>query len=143
MMQLITPGVFKQRLDWTVQVSGNMEIDEFDVLRPVHLLHRPTGCVRHLPSTDPTMLRDIFPILLDGNPALKSNQIWESSRFASLIRMSPGISLVLESNMGINYAGIVYRERRDGTGPSRFAFSAYWRADNENLALPTFLNLHV
>ncbi|MGY4183128.1 N-acyl-L-homoserine lactone synthetase [Bradyrhizobium sp. USDA 4518] len=105
MMQLITPQyygefigdladmhrlryrVFKQRLDWNVQVSGDMEVDEFDVLKPVHLLHRSTdgsiqGCVRLLPSTGPTMLREIFPILLDGQRAPRSAQVWESSRFA-------------------------------------------------------------
>ncbi len=64
-----------------------MEIDEFDVLRPVHLLNRSTngriqGCVRLLPSTGPTMLRDTFPILLDGQAAPRSQDIWESSRFA-------------------------------------------------------------
>jgi N-acyl-L-homoserine lactone synthetase len=105
MMQLITPEyygvffndlaemhrlryrVFKQRLEWDVQVSGDMEVDEFDVLRPVHLLQRSTdgriqGCVRLLPSTGPIMLRDTFPILLDGQPVPRSDQVWESSRFA-------------------------------------------------------------
>ncbi|MCK1688127.1 acyl-homoserine-lactone synthase [Bradyrhizobium sp. 145] len=79
--------VFKQRLDWTVEVSGDMEVDEFDVLRPVHLLNRSRagqiqGCVRLLPSSGPTMLRDTFAILLDGQPAPRSDRIWESSRFA-------------------------------------------------------------
>lgn len=79
--------VFKQRLGWNVEVSGEMEVDEFDVLRPVHLLNRSNagriqGCVRLLPSTGPTMLRDTFPILLDGQPAPRSDRIWESSRFA-------------------------------------------------------------
>lgn len=79
--------VFKQRLDWDVQVSGDMEVDEFDVLRPVHLLHRSgdgrlQGCVRLLPSIGPTMLRDTFPVLLDGQPAPRSESVWESSRFA-------------------------------------------------------------
>lgn len=105
MMQLITPDyygefvddlaemhrlrcrVFRQRLGWEVQVSGDMEVDEFDVLRPVHLLQRSIdgriqGCVRLLPSTGPTMLRDTFPTLLDGQPAPRSDQVWESSRFA-------------------------------------------------------------
>ncbi|MET4236056.1 N-acyl-L-homoserine lactone synthetase [Bradyrhizobium sp. LA6.10] len=105
MMQLITPDhygefvdelaemhrlryrVFKQRLEWDVQVSGGMEVDAFDVLRPVHLLHRSTdgriqGCVRLLPSTGPTMLRDTFPTLLDGQPTPRSDKVWESSRFA-------------------------------------------------------------
>jgi acyl homoserine lactone synthase len=79
--------VFKGRLDWDVQVSGDMEIDEFDALHPAYLLQRASdgrvqGCIRLLPSTGPTMLRDAFPILLDGNSAPASPTIWESSRFA-------------------------------------------------------------
>lgn len=79
--------VFKRRLQWDIEISGDMEVDEFDILKPVHLLHRSTdgmihGCVRLLPSTGPTMLRDTFPILLDGQPAPRSDQVWESSRFA-------------------------------------------------------------
>ena len=79
--------VFKERLDWDVQVSGDMEIDEFDALQPIHLLQRAAegriqGCVRLLPSIGPTMLRDTFPILLDGAAAPTSSTIWESSRFA-------------------------------------------------------------
>lgn len=79
--------VFKQRLDWHVHTCGDMEVDEFDVLRPVHLLNRSVdgriqGCVRLLPSIGPTMLRDIFAVLLDGQPAPRSSHVWESSRFA-------------------------------------------------------------
>jgi N-acyl-L-homoserine lactone synthetase len=79
--------VFKERLDWDVQISGNMEMDEFDAFHPVYLIQRANdyriqGCVRLLPSTGPTMLRDTFPILLDGASAPTSLTIWESSRFA-------------------------------------------------------------
>lgn len=79
--------VFKERLDWDVQFSGDMEIDEFDALHPAYLIQRASdnrvqGCVRLLPSTGPTMLRDIFPVLLDGASAPASPAIWESSRFA-------------------------------------------------------------
>jgi acyl homoserine lactone synthase len=79
--------VFKDRLDWDVQTSGKMEIDEFDALHPVYLLQRASddriqGCVRLLPSTGPTMLRDTFPVLLDGAAAPASSTMWESSRFA-------------------------------------------------------------
>jgi acyl homoserine lactone synthase len=79
--------VFKVRLGWDVQVSGDMEIDEFDALHPAYLLQRGgdgriQGCVRLLPSTGPTMLRDTFPVLLDGASAPSSSTIWESSRFA-------------------------------------------------------------
>ncbi|MEH2561566.1 acyl-homoserine-lactone synthase [Bradyrhizobium sp. AZCC 2289] len=86
-MHRLRHRVFKERLDWEVQISGDMEIDEFDALRPAYLIQRTNdgrvqGCVRLLPSTGPTMLRDTFPILLDGAPAPASPAIWESSRFA-------------------------------------------------------------
>jgi acyl homoserine lactone synthase len=79
--------VFKERLGWDVQVSGGMEIDEFDALHPAYLLQRGSddrlqGCVRLLPSAGPNMLRDTFPALLDGRSAPASPKIWESSRFA-------------------------------------------------------------
>jgi N-acyl-L-homoserine lactone synthetase len=79
--------VFKERLGWEVQVSGDMEIDEFDGLHPAYLLQRShegciQGCVRLIPTTGSTMLRDAFPILLDGASAPASPTIWESSRFA-------------------------------------------------------------
>jgi acyl homoserine lactone synthase len=79
--------VFRERLDWDVQVSGDMEIDAFDALQPCYLLQRAAdgriqGCVRLLPSTGPTMLRDTFPVLLDGALPPASPAVWESSRFA-------------------------------------------------------------
>ncbi|MGY4447465.1 N-acyl-L-homoserine lactone synthetase [Bradyrhizobium sp. i1.3.1] len=106
MMQLITPEhygefvdelaeihrlryrVFKQRLGWDVLVSGDMEVDEFDVLRPAHLLHRATdgriqGCVRLLPSTGPTMLRDTT-----------SQFFWTDSRRHEAIRCGRAAALL-------------------------------------------------
>jgi DNA-binding transcriptional LysR family regulator len=59
----------------------------------------------------------------------------------SLISMKAGISLVLESDMGANFPGLVYRELRDCSGPSRFDYSAYWRTENENPALGVFLKM--
>lgn len=59
----------------------------------------------------------------------------------SLVTMKLGVGLVLESDIGANFSGLVYRELRDGTGPSRMGYSAYWRADNENPALGGFLKL--
>jgi N-acyl-L-homoserine lactone synthetase len=79
--------VFKERLNWDVTVSGDMEIDEYDALKPVYLLYcnddgRVEGCVRFLPTTGPNMLRDSFPALLGPHPAPESPRIWESSRFS-------------------------------------------------------------
>jgi N-acyl-L-homoserine lactone synthetase len=57
---------FKERLDWDVQFSGDMEIAEFDALQPAYLTQRARdnrvqGCVRLLPSTGPTMRAIHFP----------------------------------------------------------------------------------
>jgi acyl homoserine lactone synthase len=78
--------VFKERFDWDVQFSGDMELDEFGALQPAYLIQRARdnrvqGCVRLLPSTGP-MLRDTFPVLLDGATTPAGAAIWESSRFA-------------------------------------------------------------
>lgn len=79
--------VFKKRLEWEVEISGDMEVDSFDSLHPTYLVQLATdgriqGCVRLLPSIGPTMLRDTFPALLAGHSAPSSSSIWESSRFA-------------------------------------------------------------
>lgn len=59
----------------------------------------------------------------------------------SLVSMGVGISLVLESDIGASFAGLVYKEVRDGVGPSRIGFSGIWHDDNENPALANFLEL--
>ncbi len=105
MIQLITPSsygqfsdtlvemhrlrhrVFKLRMAWDVQTSGDMEIDGFDALHPNYLIQVSEsglvhGSVRLLPTLGPTMLRDAFPELLKGQPAPATPLIWESSRFA-------------------------------------------------------------
>ena len=45
----------------------------------------------------------------------------------SLISMRLGISLVMESDIGASFAGLVYRELRDRIRPSYISFSAHWR----------------
>ena len=59
----------------------------------------------------------------------------------SLIAAGFGISLVTESDVGVNFSGLTYRELRDGSGPSRVDYSAHWRSDNDNPALTRFLKL--
>jgi acyl homoserine lactone synthase len=78
--------VFKERLDWTVSVSGDLELDVYDALNPTYLVmmsdkREVIGCVRLLPTTGPTMLADTFPQLLGGREPPRSNRILESSRF--------------------------------------------------------------
>jgi DNA-binding transcriptional LysR family regulator len=79
-------------------------------------------------------------LVTSDRPRIERHDVSEGV-IKSLISMGLGVSLVLESDMGGNFAGLVYREIRDGTGPSRIGFSAVWRGDNENPALANFLKL--
>jgi acyl homoserine lactone synthase len=79
--------VFKERLEWNVQATDDKEIDEFDAHRPIYLLQRDgdghvRGCVRMLPTSGPTMLREKFSHLIDDQPIPELPSVWESSRFA-------------------------------------------------------------
>jgi acyl homoserine lactone synthase len=79
--------VFKERLNWDVTTSGDLEIDEYDALAPVYLLHcdhrrRVDGSVRLLPTTGPNMLANTFPSLLGSEPMPEGRTVWEASRFA-------------------------------------------------------------
>lgn len=78
--------IFKDRLDWSVSVSGDMEIDVYDALSPTYILavseeQEVLGCVRLLPTTGPTMLADTFGNLLGNRAAPRDERILESSRF--------------------------------------------------------------
>jgi DNA-binding transcriptional LysR family regulator len=59
----------------------------------------------------------------------------------SLVSVGFGVSLVTESDIGASFSGLVYRELRDGSGPSRIGFSAHFREDNHNPALADLVKL--
>jgi DNA-binding transcriptional LysR family regulator len=59
----------------------------------------------------------------------------------SLVGAGFGVSLVTESDVGASLSGLIYRELRDGTGPSRVGYSAHWRADNDKPVLASFLKI--
>jgi DNA-binding transcriptional LysR family regulator len=59
----------------------------------------------------------------------------------SLVEAGFGVSLVTESDVDANFPGLIYRELRDGTGPSWVGYSAHWRIDNDNPALASFLKI--
>lgn len=86
-MHRLRHRVFKLRMAWDIQTSGDMEVDDFDALSPSYLVQMShsgevQGSVRLLPTLGPTMLRDTFPALLEARPAPSAPQVWESSRFA-------------------------------------------------------------
>ena len=76
----------------------------------------------------------------EDRPRIERHEV-NRSIIKSLVGVVAGVSLVLESDIGARISGLVYREIRDGNGPSRIGYSAYWREDNENPALANFLNL--
>lgn len=59
----------------------------------------------------------------------------------SLVGAGFGVSLMCEACVGAAYTGVVYREARDGNGPSRISYAAYWQANNDNPALAGFISL--
>lgn len=79
-------------------------------------------------------------VLRDDRPRMERHDV-SRGIIKSLTSMGMGLSLVMESDIGASFAGLVYRELQDGTGPSRLDFHAHWREDNENPALKRFLNL--
>src|SRR5699024_698295 len=77
--------VFDRKLGW-VRSNGDVEIDFFDVIHPCYVVctdraHTVVGGVRLLPTTGPTMLRDVFPQLLGDCELPASDLVWEASRF--------------------------------------------------------------
>ena len=78
--------VFHDRLGWDVKITAGKEIDHFDDLHPAYLialddLGDVVGCMRVLQTTGPHMLSDVFYDILDGEPPLRSAQLWEVTRF--------------------------------------------------------------
>ena len=59
----------------------------------------------------------------------------------SLVGPGFGITLMTEAAAGANFAGVVYREVRDGAERPRIGYSAHWREDNHNPALASFLKV--
>jgi DNA-binding transcriptional LysR family regulator len=58
----------------------------------------------------------------------------------SLVGAGLGVSITCDAYLGVAYAGVAYREARDGNGPWRLGYRAHWAADNLNPALTSFLS---
>jgi N-acyl-L-homoserine lactone synthetase len=82
--------VFVQHLGWSLpDASGETEWDCFDRPDTVYVLALSAagslrGCARLLPTTRPYLLGEVFPQLLDGQPAPHDEDTWELSRFAAV-----------------------------------------------------------
>lgn len=80
--------VFSDRHGWSVNVRGGLERDPYDLMAPVYGLcvgpeGRLEGCWRLLPSSGPTLFKDVpvFRPLVDG-AVPDATTVWEATRFA-------------------------------------------------------------
>lgn len=64
-----------------------------------------------------------------------------SENIKGLVGAGLGVSLLCEASIGASYAGVVYREVRDGNGSTRIGYRAHWRPGNDNPALQSFIQL--
>lgn len=87
-MHRLRARVFRERMGWDVQIDGSgLEVDQFDLPDAIYLLacdhkDRVVGNWRLLPTTGPTMIRDVWPDFLASCPMPSDPLVWEASRFA-------------------------------------------------------------
>ena len=83
--------IFRENLGWEVPSIDLLEFDRFD-RAAIHCAavsgDRLLGYWRALCTTEPYLLEQNFPALLDGKPAPKSHLVWEISRFAMVPDLS-------------------------------------------------------
>ncbi len=80
--------IFIERLGWPLPVKNGMERDEFDHPETLYVIAHHVngsicGCARLLPTTEPYLLGEVFPYLMDGAPVPRTPEVWELSRFAA------------------------------------------------------------
>lgn len=79
--------IFRDRLDWDVQVADGKERDKYDDEQSVYLIYtddeatKVKGSLRLLPTTGPTLLAEIFSDTLPDGVHLTAPTIWECTRF--------------------------------------------------------------
>lgn len=85
-MHELRARIFRDRLNWDVDVRDGREVDSFDGCRPTYILavtgrNSVVGCARLLPSTGPMLLSVLFPELGEGRLFKPHPAMIESSRF--------------------------------------------------------------
>ena len=81
--------VFVEELGWQLDARDGAETDRFDRPDTVHVMVEDesgelAGCARLLPTTQPYLLAELFPQLLNGLPPPRDATVWELSRFAAM-----------------------------------------------------------
>ena len=86
-MHKVRKLIFKDKMQWDVAISKEgLEIDNYDLPETVYILvrdnkNRVSGVWRMLPSSSPSMIKDIWPEFLENFPMHTGNDVWELSRF--------------------------------------------------------------
>lgn len=74
-----------------------------------------------------------------GNPPVVEVTDLSRETILGVVSAGHGVTIISAGSTGLRVDNVVYRELFDSTGPHVLNFSAYWRADNRNPALQTFL----
>ncbi len=86
-MHKVRKLIFKDRMGWDVDINeGGLEIDDYDLPETVYILVRDdsgrvSGVWRMLPSSAPSMIRNIWPAFLTSFEMPIHDSAWEVSRF--------------------------------------------------------------
>lgn len=123
-----------------VAIPKDHELSYRDVLYWTDLRSQTVLLSRHDPGRELEGLLRSKLVAPADRPKIENHDISRGS-IKALVSMQVGIGLILESDLGANLPSPVYRELRDGTGLSRLGFSAFWRAENKNPGLASFLGL--
>ena len=86
-------------------------------------------------------IKDILlgKLALPGDRPLIKHVRAHHTAMISVVDGERGITLACESSSLPAWPGVVFREVRDGNGPTRLGFVAYWRRNNDNPILKQFL----
>ncbi len=81
--------VFIEMLGWELETRNGEELDQFDRPDTLYVVSQDddgnvNGCARLLPTSQPYLLGEIFPQLMNGAEVPRSDEIWELSRFAAV-----------------------------------------------------------
>lgn len=85
-MHRLRARVFRERMNWDVNVIDGREADQFDDCSPAYILsvkgsNTVAGCARLLPANGPTLLSVLFPELIQSGLFKPHAATIESSRF--------------------------------------------------------------
>jgi len=81
--------VFIEMLGWELETRNGEELDQFDRPDTLYVVSQDddgnvNGCARLLPTSQPYLLGEIFPQLMNGADVPCSDDVWELSRFAAV-----------------------------------------------------------